>query len=81
MTFREWIKRSHAHDTPYGDFIADARRDPRMPDDFASLEDLRSYVRRSPGARRAAVEQAIKAWRRFKAATGERREKTREVNK
>jgi hypothetical protein len=66
MTFREWLKRSKAHDTPYGDFIKDARRDRRMPEDFASLSDLRTHVRYASGGCDEAVRQAAVAWRRFK---------------
>ncbi|MGJ0393307.1 MAG: hypothetical protein ACR650_11275 [Methylocystis sp.] len=42
--FRHFVQQSHAHETPYGDFIRDARDDRQLPDDFGSKDDLAWYL-------------------------------------
>ncbi|TNC93522.1 MAG: Uncharacterized protein FD119_3951 [Stygiobacter sp.] len=66
MTFREYIANRQCRDNPQGDFVEDARRDPRFPD-VQSWPDLKLYL-----ARRGACEEAVAAarivWQGYRAA-------------
>lgn len=45
ITFKEYLKSRRITDTLAGDFTKDGRNDRWMPDDFASWQDLKRYVR------------------------------------
>lgn len=68
MTFKEYISRARAGDNPRGDFIRDARADTKMPDDFASWEDLESFLRRVHFASSDAIDAGKAAWRSYQVA-------------
>ena len=66
MPIKEYLKHRRAADTPEGDFVADALRDPDFPD-AKSWDELEGYLRR-----RNACPEAITAgrvvWRQYRAA-------------
>lgn len=66
MTFREYIAHRRKGDNPQGDFIGDARRDPRFPD-VQSWPDLRLHLA-SRGACEEVVAAARLVWQGYRAA-------------
>lgn len=64
MTFREFLARTHAHDTPVGDFIRDARAHRHLPESFTSLNDLHRHM--GLHACREARDAAAIVWRRYR---------------
>lgn len=68
MTFKQYLRRTHAGENARGDFIRDALRDPEMPDDFQSFEGLRSYLRRVHRAEMAVINAAELVWNDYQAS-------------
>jgi uncharacterized protein YozE (UPF0346 family) len=76
MKFGTWLDKRRVSDNPRGDFIKDARDDRRMPEDFATFDELHSYL----SSRRAcwqAIEVAGQVWNEYaeyvgKPSTGRR---------
>lgn len=66
MTFRDYIARRRRGDNPQGDFVEDARRDPRFPD-VQSWLDLKHYLQ-SRGACEEAVVAARAVWQGYRGA-------------
>jgi hypothetical protein len=62
-TFKQWIKTTNITDDPVGDFIADARQDPRLPN-VKSKRALHWHLVRS-GACQEAVKTIPEVWARF----------------
>jgi hypothetical protein len=62
--FREFLRTRRVTDNPRGDFIADARRDPRLPD-VQRWSELETYLRLQGDACPEAVRQAKRLWQEF----------------
>jgi len=69
LGFRDFIRTCRVTDTPRGDFIADARADPRLPD-AKRWSELETYLRLQADACPEAIRQAKRLWKEF-----ERRER------
>lgn len=66
--FATWLRCQAHRDDPVGDVARDASGDPRAPERAAAFLD---YARSLPDAcpeARAAAEQAVAEWRRFRTA-------------
>jgi hypothetical protein len=61
--FREWLRARRVTDTPRGDFVGDARRDPQFPD-IASAEQLDLYLALR-GAGREVRQIGRRLWRQY----------------
>jgi hypothetical protein len=63
MSFKQYVMSRRITDTPTGDFVADARRDPRLPD-VASWGELRRYLewRTGSGSRDLVIAAARTVW-------------------
>lgn len=64
MTFKQWIKTRRTTDNPRGDFIADAKVDRKMPENFEAWEDLERYLHRI-GAWSEAIKSGHMVWREY----------------
>jgi YozE SAM-like protein len=62
--WQRWLSRAKVTDDPAGDFVTDMRDDRQAPKTFASLGDLRAYLR-SRRACDGALGAASDAWLRF----------------
>ena len=69
--FREFISTRRVTDNPRGDFIADARRDPRFPD-VQRWSELEGYLRIQGDACPKAIRQAKRLWQEFERQQGQR---------
>ena len=74
-TFAEYVAGRRTTDSPAGDFIADARRAPTLPDAH-TWSEIETYLR-ARGAPNVAVSAARSVWRQYCAAN-QRREKLEE---
>lgn len=62
--FHAFVKNARRPDAPFGDFIADARDDTRLPDHFEDADRLRSYLKLS-GACAECVDLAPEVFRLY----------------
>jgi hypothetical protein len=63
-SFREFIHTRRVTDTPRGDFIADARCDPRFPD-VQRWSELETYLWLQAEACPEAIREAKRLWKEF----------------
>jgi uncharacterized protein YozE (UPF0346 family) len=63
--FRVWLAQARITDTPQGDLIADMRDDLKIPNSFADIEELRSYLR-SRGTRHGTMAAVASVWRLYR---------------
>ena len=69
--FREFISTRRVTDNRRGDFIADARADPRLPD-AKRWSELETYLRVQGNACSEAIRQAKRLWIEFERQRGQR---------
>jgi hypothetical protein len=72
MTFNEYIQHARVTDNPAGDFIADARRDPRLPPNITSKKQLQAHLV-CCGACYDALATIPEVWQRYRAWLARRR--------
>lgn len=74
--FKKWLATVRAADNPVGDWIRDARRTrslKAMPDDFKTIHDLRTYMRRAGGLPcQEAYEAGWYVWEKYLKSQGEK---------
>ena len=70
-TFRDFIRTRRVTDNPRGDFIADARADPRLPD-AKRWSELETYLRVQGDACSEAIRQAKRLCIEFERQRGQR---------
>jgi hypothetical protein len=62
---KDWLRRARITNDSAGDLITDMRTDTNIPPLFASIREMRDYVR-GKGARAEAIAAVPIVWRRYR---------------